>query len=205
MKIDVSLYRKEWDADAFNRKWINTWAICADAETKEISTKYIVAWLGWHGSHPAITVLDPITKLSVNTNKLLPLYVRIPNGWYESKDGHVCVWRKLGKTFHIGVNTETHYGIWGPDNLNKKSFPLPPFHLETYPCLHKLDINVEKAIETFGPLSRDVYLSKDTVFYHHHEIGLRKKDKIMVNDWITQEIVDVIKGTKCQLILNPQQ
>jgi len=198
----LDLCPKEWDTDSFNRKFANSWVVHIDRKAEKIVDTF---WnMGAH--HPLADGTTQSTWIGKNKAQtyvdfVCPIYMRIPSGYYELQGDlgikHALLIRKPGKQFSLGLNSKTHSLRYVKENS------LLPAEVDKnlYPVLHKpLACDVEKAVEEGGPLSNTIYMTKGAVYFLDRKVGIRNsKGRIIVSNFITQEVSDVLKGTKCQI------
>ena len=139
---------------------------------------------------------DDIVYL-INPNDVTknPLYMPIQNGFYENKEtpeGFTLLVRKQEKTFKIGICPQTHSFLtslnnglfasnkqWAYTNLNKQ--------------LEITKDRIEQSLQTAGPISNRIWLTKDTVYFLAKPIGNRKGNKYIVNESMKRELQKVLK------------
>ncbi|MGL4338404.1 MAG: hypothetical protein ACRCST_16085 [Turicibacter sp.] len=123
-------------------------------------------------------------------------YYHYPSAWYYSFRGNpVLIYRRPIRNFKLGVSSTSHYFTTirseGLVEGNQRDLNL------TLP--DKYDIN--KSIESFGPINSRLALSKDKVFYLAEQIGIRNKlNFVLQTDHFKQEINDALRGNSCQFL-----
>lgn len=182
----------EWDLDSWQRKFKHQHCVCV-SPSGELSTNYIGDIIQ---DDDNIVFLDAVSK---PIKDAWPIYFRVKSGWYNSKVGVVLILRKVQKTFGQGVSNANYlfYQLEDAGTLLDASYRYNfgyEFHKEPV-------FDIEQAMENTGPLNREFYLTRDGVYYFNQLIGTRYKRNLVVDEWISQEILDLTKGKECQVLV----
>lgn len=109
-----------------------------------------------------------------------PLYHYIPAGFYEmSGTKHIAIVTKIPiKQWKIGLHS-SHIKT----TMITEDGPIK-IELEHINFLKQKQITptiVKESIDSFGPITNNIFLSNDSIFYLHKKIGVRKENKVIVD------------------------
>lgn len=184
---------KEWDLDAYSRKYQNTLTVFKDkdklicgyvkgitmnpeqAKKKELSVVFMVK----HNDKEFLTDAEPI-------------YYRFKGGLYQSTKGDIIgVSRRPMKSFKVGLNDEGFKIVNLKTGLPARSLYVDPFT--------PVPVDIGKALKDSGAISDLIYINKSKVYFATQEVGLRKGSKFMVNGSVWQEVKDCLQGWQCSI------
>lgn len=180
---------KEWDLDAYQRKYYNTLTVFK--RDGELVSGFV------KGVSPAPVKKNGEYVFAIydgNDNSLLsgdPIYYRFEGKLYNSSKGVVGISRKIIKSFKVGLAEETHNIL-----SLERSHPIHPLYVNPFT---PVKVDVEKALKVGGPISDRLYITKSEVFFVTQEVGLRKGSKFMVNNSVWQEVKDCLQGYQCSI------
>ena len=173
---------KEWDLESYSRKFAETVTVFKDRLGSLIS--------GYVSSVDAVDGNVAFYIAGKYEPELDPLYYRFENRIYETKSGYVALTRRFNRQWRIGLCRQNH-----DFTVLKGS---PP-QLAGFDPLAPLKIDVEKALQTEGPISDKIYITPNRVVYLKREIGFRKGSKFYVNENVCQEVSDSLRGFQCSI------
>ena len=77
------------------------------------------------------------------------------------------------------------------------------FNLNSYNLLInfliKKPINIPQTLEGTGVLDNNFFLSKEKVYWHNNEVGLRHNKNFLVDEYIVEEFKDCLKNYKVKI------
>ena len=115
-----------------------------------------------------------------------PLYKLPEQRYYETDiDTPSTLFRKASKSYKVGIS----HDAWQTD-----------VYLESIKLNKPLEFDPVKSLETKGLVTPKIRLTKSTVYYLGIDVGMRKGNKFLVNDWILQEIKDAFRGQNVQIL-----
>lgn len=191
--MDISkLAAKEWDLDSEKRRFTATTLVFADNKNK-VGTYYCLAVEDQH-----YLAINP-SRMAVNLskNEWKPLYWPTKRRIHITAHGLFCFpVRLFTKQFKQGISTNSHrlfvYSLNDMVRIDKTFFPVGMEY-------EHMPVDVSFAVENEGPISDHLYLGKESVFFGVKQIGLRYKDRFIVVPELSQEVMDALHGTKCNV------
>lgn len=180
----------EYDYDSWNRKFQKTFAIFKNKEGNLV-TRYIQTI---NQTNPISFSVWNCEKDQTAVTQLKPIYYRVKTGFYigsyNTRGVFPFLLKRLPiKSFQIGVGNA--YKFYNTDGT---SLSITPEALKVNFAL-PIKIDITEALNTSGPISDLIYINNDdTIFYLNNHVGFRKKNKLVVESWIIQEVQDALKG-----------
>lgn len=174
---------KEWDLDAYVRKFKQTITVFRD-RTGELSLDYVR-----EVAQDEQGIAFQLNKDGNFHRNIDPQYVRFEGRLYETRDGICAVTRRVKKTWKIGFS---------PENYNFNALK-GRSGWDTVKLLTPLTIDIPTALKKEGPVSNKLYLTKSSVLLLDKEVGIRKGSKFVVNESVWQELSDSLRGYECSI------
>ena len=183
----------EYDLDAYRRKFLDTLTVfkkkddtlfsgyVQDMSETEYGPAFKIHKIGWFKpDETKVKALDP-------------QYFRFGGRFYTNGETTFSIRRRLKKSYKIGL-CDDNYIIRGLNNpLDQDISAINPFK--------EVPVDVAAALKKEGPISKNLYITKNAVLLLDREVGLRKGSNFIVNESVAQEIKDCLQGFECKISL----
>ena len=201
---------KEWNSEAYNLRYNNTWVPCVLVGTGQVYQLYVT---GIDSSSMKVTGFGPAGWVSNSTfslNEIHPVYIQLPPVYwpilehesFKFKDDQIknaVTIRRLIKNFQQGISQST-YKIWNPQIKVVDASKVVPKFCENGKLIepYSLIYDVDKALGSFGPISPEMCFWNGRLYFLDSVIGLFNKSmtKITVLPNYIQEVEECLSPLK---------
>lgn len=199
---------KEWDINAYDRKFSNTIALYRNVKTGEvitaltsnISDRYFEVVRLSYAEYPVDATDSYITLPMLDWE---PEYYHFPTGWITPSK---LLLRKNLQSYLVGASPN-NYDLW---SYNKRAETLVLNLDITSP--HWLSLDFQKlplpvspqekndSLKTWGRISYDIYLTPRDILYRNVKVGERYMNQLSLKAPIHQEVSDALRGHEWVLV-----
>jgi len=187
---------KEYDIASYRLRYKGTYSVLQNQVTKEKCVVFVQDFTDQN-----ILAIDNPNRLMREYPREIfaPMYYFVPSGFYRDLFNDklsFAIVRNMERSYSVGVGRQ--YSL---DQMNPKPgmeflgrFSIPNILSPIVP-------DVEKALKSWGPISKKLYISKRGVYYLNRKVGTREKNNFVVEPIFKSEITDCLRGHQCLVTL----